>query len=204
MTPGSSCSAPAAVARSEGCSPARQRGGPSTVPRAPWRSRRTGGSSGRLDAPLVFGAGVADGPEADEALALAADLAAAAHAPLRVFWVVDVPFPCPSDVRDHELRRLAAGRRHDAERQGHELIEALADTELTVLEGDPVERLTEASTDLDLLVVGSRRYGPVRRVLLGGVSVALIDHAHCPVLVVPRGVHAETAEPADTGRVAHA
>jgi nucleotide-binding universal stress UspA family protein len=73
-----------------------------------------------------------------------------------------------------------------------------------VVEGDPVERLTAASTDLDLLVVGSRRYGPIRRVLLGGVSVALVDRAHCPVLIVPRGVHTESTEPVDTGQVTHA
>ncbi len=40
---------------------------------------------------------------------------------------------------------------------------------------------------VDLLVCGSRGYGPVRRVLLGGVSRRLIRTAACPVLVVPRG-----------------
>jgi len=41
--------------------------------------------------------------------------------------------------------------------------------------------------DADLLVCGSRGYGPVRRVLLGGVSARLLRRAAIPLLVVPRG-----------------
>ena len=41
--------------------------------------------------------------------------------------------------------------------------------------------------DVDLLVCGSRGYGPARRVLLGGVSSRLIRRARLPVTVVPRG-----------------
>ena len=40
--------------------------------------------------------------------------------------------------------------------------------------------------EFDLLVCGSRGYGPMRRVLLGGVSRKLIRRAACPVVVVPR------------------
>ena len=40
--------------------------------------------------------------------------------------------------------------------------------------------------DIDLLLLGSRGYGAVRRVLLGGVSRALTRIAPCPVLIVPR------------------
>ncbi len=42
------------------------------------------------------------------------------------------------------------------------------------------------SPSTDLLVVGSRGYGPVLRVLLGSVSTRLIHIAPCPVLVIPR------------------
>ena len=38
-----------------------------------------------------------------------------------------------------------------------------------------------------MLVIGSRGYGPVRRVLLGGVARKLIRRAACPLVVVPRG-----------------
>ena len=40
--------------------------------------------------------------------------------------------------------------------------------------------------DVDVLVCGSRGYGPARRVLLGGVSSRLIRRAQLPVTVVPR------------------
>jgi nucleotide-binding universal stress UspA family protein len=56
-----------------------------------------------------------------------------------------------------------------------------------VLVGRPCDALATASEDLDLLVCGSRGYGPVRTLLLGGVSHALVRHAACPVLVVPLG-----------------
>jgi nucleotide-binding universal stress UspA family protein len=52
--------------------------------------------------------------------------------------------------------------------------------------GDPAACLEHASMDLDLLVMGSRGYGPLRRVLLGTVSATLLRSAHCPLLVVPR------------------
>ncbi len=55
------------------------------------------------------------------------------------------------------------------------------------LDGPPAPTLAEACEDgADLLVAGSRRYGPVMRVLLGSVSTQLVREAPCPVLVVPR------------------
>jgi nucleotide-binding universal stress UspA family protein len=55
------------------------------------------------------------------------------------------------------------------------------------LDGPPATTLAEACEDgIDLLVAGSRRYGPVMRVLLGSVSTQLIHMAPCPVLVEPR------------------
>jgi nucleotide-binding universal stress UspA family protein len=55
------------------------------------------------------------------------------------------------------------------------------------LDGPPATTLAEACEDgVDLLVAGSRRYGPVMRVLLGSVSTQLIHMAPCPVLVEPR------------------
>lgn len=54
--------------------------------------------------------------------------------------------------------------------------------------GDPVEELAKRSRGADLLVTGSRGYGPMRAVLLGSVSGRLVREAACPVIVVPRGV----------------
>jgi nucleotide-binding universal stress UspA family protein len=59
---------------------------------------------------------------------------------------------------------------------------------LPVIErGDPVEKLLEdAEMGVDLLVLGSRGFGPVMRLLIGSVSSRVIRRAPCPVLVVPR------------------
>lgn len=56
------------------------------------------------------------------------------------------------------------------------------------LAGIPAAVISEACEDVgaDLLVAGSRGYGPVLRVLLGSVSTQLMHRAPCPVLVVPR------------------
>jgi nucleotide-binding universal stress UspA family protein len=53
--------------------------------------------------------------------------------------------------------------------------------------GDPVRKLLEAAeVGIDLLVLGSRGFGPVMRLLIGSVSSRVIREAACPVLVVPR------------------
>jgi nucleotide-binding universal stress UspA family protein len=61
-----------------------------------------------------------------------------------------------------------------------------AATEVRVLEGDPRERiLTEAEVwGADLVVLGARGLGAVGSFLLGSVSTGVVQHAHCPVLVV--------------------
>jgi len=53
--------------------------------------------------------------------------------------------------------------------------------------GPAANLIEEAAKRVDLLVMGSRGYGPIRRVLLGSVSAPVVRHCPCPVLVVPRG-----------------
>ena len=68
--------------------------------------------------------------------------------------------------------------------------DAVADVpeaEGVVLEGRPWAALAAYSEQLDVLFVGSRGYGPLRAVITGGTSGPLLRHAHCPVLVLPRG-----------------
>lgn len=62
--------------------------------------------------------------------------------------------------------------------------------ELDVRHADPSCALIEASHQLDLLILGSRGYGPLRHVLLGTVSADVMHAADCPVLVLPRQVSA--------------
>lgn len=75
-----------------------------------------------------------------------------------------------------ELERVVAEAPDDVNAEGR------------LLPGPVVDALAELSPDdYDLLVVGSRGYGPVRRVLLGGVSSRVVRHSRLPVVVVPRG-----------------
>ena len=65
--------------------------------------------------------------------------------------------------------------------------------------------LARLSRGLDLLVLGSHGYGPVRRTLLGSTSDRLVHSAACPVVVVPRGTsrrdgHQHAATHAMAGR----
>ena len=65
------------------------------------------------------------------------------------------------------------------------------------------EELAAFGDEVDILVVGSRGYGPVRRLVLGSTSDYLERHARCSLLVLPRtsrrpptaaaGSHADTA-----------
>jgi nucleotide-binding universal stress UspA family protein len=65
--------------------------------------------------------------------------------------------------------------------------EAGVEVEPDVSVGDPADFLIAASERLDLLICGSRGYGPTRAVLLGGVSRRVTTEAHCPVIVLARG-----------------
>lgn len=61
-----------------------------------------------------------------------------------------------------------------------------------ILVGGPGHEIVEATREgVDLLVTGSRGYGPLRSVVLGSVSRFVVDHAACPVLVIPRTAEAE-------------
>lgn len=53
-------------------------------------------------------------------------------------------------------------------------------------EGDPADQLRRAATDPagDVIVVGSRGYVGVTRLVMGSVAHAVLTHAHCSVLVV--------------------
>ena len=64
------------------------------------------------------------------------------------------------------------------------------ETERVLRQGREATELALQGVDLDLLVVGSRGYGPLRRTLVGSVSGELVRTAPCPVLVVPRGAEA--------------
>ena len=91
------------------------------------------------------------------------------------------------DAAGYSERARAEAERVQAVRHPEETAEIRA--------GAVVDELLEAARELDLLVVGSRSYGPLRRVLLGGVSDAVVRAADCPVVVVPRSTRATQSVP---------
>jgi nucleotide-binding universal stress UspA family protein len=137
------------------------------------------------------GCGFDGSPESHRALAWSSDLARSAAAHVHVLSVFEPTLPATLAVGGG----LATAQVNDVLRAQlkQELEEATArlssstDIEASLLEGDGAELLADASADLDLLVVGSRGYGPLRAVLLGSVSTALVRSAQSPLVVVPRG-----------------
>jgi nucleotide-binding universal stress UspA family protein len=49
--------------------------------------------------------------------------------------------------------------------------------------GQEIVKLAEELA-IDLIAVGSRGRGTLKRALMGGVSYSVVRHAHCPVMVV--------------------
>jgi nucleotide-binding universal stress UspA family protein len=127
-----------------------------------------------------IGVGYDGSRESAYALEIARGLAAAWGLRLSAFTAVSVPSsafgPGELPLRDalDRLVRDARGR-----------IEALDGVEAHAVYGAPVEELTVYSASLDLLVVGSRGYGPIGRLIHGSTSGRLARTARCALLVVP-------------------
>jgi nucleotide-binding universal stress UspA family protein len=123
-------------------------------------------------------------PESKVALREAEALAARSRAEIEVLTVVAPPVAMPGVVG------YAPVDPPDPDRILNEAVSSVDDALAAHgrrLDGPPASTLAEACEDgVDLLVAGSRRYGPAMRVLLGSVSTQLIHKAPCPVLVVPR------------------
>jgi nucleotide-binding universal stress UspA family protein len=135
--------------------------------------------------------------ESRRALSTAAGIARRIRAGLLLLAVVEPQGPLAYERElAHEAGRILRGEGLDdlrAERLRAETERALAelgeapDARIEIVHGDPVDCLVDrAGGDVDLLVLGSRGYGPLRRTFLGSVSSGVLKHASCPVLVVPR------------------
>jgi nucleotide-binding universal stress UspA family protein len=129
-----------------------------------------------------FGVGYDGSPESERALHEARDLASLHQGYVKAFSVVslqdvkdDKPLPAdwPDAVDELIERRNAELSRLDA-------VEGIA------VYGGPREELVAAGMELDLLIVGSRGFGPIGRLFHGSVSRYLVGHATCPLLVLPR------------------
>jgi nucleotide-binding universal stress UspA family protein len=137
----------------------------------------------------TIGVGFDGSPESRAAVEFAHRIAETVGAHLRVICVVVPPDPGgPSqDWAEHAHRRRA-----EAEARLAAALSELGEIATGALPvGDPARELSDAAHDLDLLVTGSRGYGPVRRLMLGSTSIKLVHEAPCPVLVLTRGVGQE-------------
>ena len=63
--------------------------------------------------------------------------------------------------------------------------------ELVVAESPAGPALIDNAHDAELIVVGRRGRGAVKSLVLGSVSSYVLQHATCPVLVVPAPHHAD-------------
>ncbi len=134
--------------------------------------------------PPVVGVAFAPGPEARQAVRVAAGLARAGGGRLRV---VSAPEPGAGAAGAAAVRDAVA------------VLAPGLDADVEIPAGGPVDGLIAVSAALDVLVLGSRASGPPHAVRLGTVSRAVLDRAACPVLVVPRGAPAASVAPARRG-----
>ena len=120
----------------------------------------------------------------------AADLARRLDAEVSVLHVVQNPLPpiVPfASERDLE-RILESYQKHAAEKletfAGEHLDGWVVETAVTV--GVPSEEIVRFAEKrgVDLIVMASRGYGPLRQVALGSTTERVLHHAPCPVLVV--------------------
>lgn len=125
------------------------------------------------------------------ALGIAADLARKHGAALRIVRVLDEQIIWYGGYAGAEA--LADIRRFAEQelREAGATVEGVDDVEGILLEGRVSLELARTGEQLDLLVVGSRGHGPLRRVLLGSVSAQIVRDARCPLLVVPHTAEEE-------------
>ena len=138
-----------------------------------------------------IGVAVDGSSESWRALAAGAHLAERANVPLRILSVMGSPhyvlggLLSPLGPEEYHQFKVKEWERVYEEAAGR-VPEGVA-TDPSLLHGEPAEALVEAAADLDLLVLGSRAYGPIKGTVLGSVSSRIMAAAPCPVMVVPRG-----------------
>lgn len=150
--------------------------------------------AGYADAPkpvATIGVAYDTSQQAQHALETAAELARQHGAKLRLVRVLDEQIIWYGGYAGAdalaEIRRFAEQELREAAAK----VEGVADVEGILLEGRVSLELARTGEHLDLLVVGSRGHGPLKRVLLGSVSSQIVRDARCPLLVVPHTAEAE-------------
>jgi nucleotide-binding universal stress UspA family protein len=143
------------------------------------------------DRPIRVVAAAYDGSDESRlALAAAVDLAGRAGARVRVLSVWQSLMPAYLGTGFvYASTELEADSLELRRREVADVVADLPDElhpEGVVRTGDPGATLVDACRDdVDALFMGSRGYGPAKSVLVGSVSRYVVDHASCPVIVVP-------------------
>jgi nucleotide-binding universal stress UspA family protein len=132
----------------------------------------------------VLAVGYDGTPESKTALRRGEELARLTDATIKVMTVVEPPVVIPGPTGGYAPPAPA-----DPEAILNDAVNSIDKglaAERVRLAGSPAAALAEACAEVDLLVLGSRGYGPMARVLLGSVSRELAKQTPCPLLVVPR------------------
>jgi nucleotide-binding universal stress UspA family protein len=151
----------------------------------------------------VVGVGYDGSPESRAALDWAARFASATDSGVHVLCAAEPPQGfAPSISYGINWVAMVPERIEYAEHLVAEALAQLGDRATgEAVSGVARDELVTLSEQVDLLVLGSRGYGPVRRILLGGSADRVVHAAACPVVVVPRGAREEQAaerqEPAE-------
>lgn len=139
-----------------------------------------------------IGVAVNGSEESQTALAAAIELARSAGAELRIISSSEPSaFGYGSAVEILTAGEIESFATAEAERvltAAAEQVPAGIAAVTHLVHGDPAAALEAESARLDLLLLGSRGYGPLRRTLLGSVSSRVADSSRCPVLITPRGL----------------
>jgi nucleotide-binding universal stress UspA family protein len=147
--------------------------------------------------------GVDGSSEACIAVEAACELASGTGAKLKLVGVAEPPAIGTGKGGAegwHELREVIEGVMRDRLSQAREMVPEGIQVEVALVSGEPAEALVQtADAPGTLLMVGSRGYGPLRRVLLGSVSTRLVRSARCPLIVTPRGIHHSDEAPSRAG-----
>ena len=129
-----------------------------------------------------IGVGYDGSPESEVALAEARELAAGTRALVRVLDVVAIPnyaftgFGAPALGESIEMMLSEANER----------MAQLEGVDARAVYGLAGEELAAFGGEVQLLVVGSRGYGPMKRLIIGSTSDYLQRHGRCSLLVLPR------------------
>lgn len=138
--------------------------------------------------------------DAKAALDWAADLAERTKAELRLVTVIDRPthryLRKAEETADDFAAKAAENSLKAAENALGSLTQSVRGS-AHVVAGPVVDNLATLGLEnpelaTDVLVLGSRGYGPVRRTLLGGVSFNVVKFTRVPIIVVPRGSHPQS------------